>query len=167
MMGRVSGRVGTLLIATLVITAGIGVGRLTARADTVYVSVPTSVSFFVTDVSSPTPGNPSPTTVTFSDASLKKDRGVRLSIRADGNFTGPGGSSIPASHVSWTIASATGGLGVGGTLGTTAYTELFQGFADTPDGGAEVAWTLAPITDPVRAGTHTLTVRWRVESMKP
>lgn len=166
-MTRVSALVGGLAIAALAVGAGLGGARASARADTVDISVPATVSFFVTDVSSPTRGNPSPTPVIFSNASLKKDRGVRLSIRADGNFTGPGGSTIPASHVSWAIASATGGFGFAGTLGTTSFTELFQAFADTPAGGVELAWSLAPISGPVRAGTHTLSVRWRIESVKP
>ncbi len=158
----------TVLALVACFSAGSRLGhRVSAQADTVDVSMPAAVAFFVTDISSPTPGNPSPTPVTFSSASLKKNRGVRMSIRADGNFTGPGGSSIPASAVSWTVSSATGAIATGGTLGTTSYTEVLQGMADAVAGGAELSWTLAPITGPVRAGSHTLTIRWRIESVKP
>lgn len=148
-----------------------------AAPETVIVVLPPAVSFFVTDVNTSTPGAPSPTPVSFHSAALKNQRALEISIRADSDFVPAGGGpAIPASHVSWSVASVAGGYGSNGTLSTTSYGLVYQSVehvvhgtpgSTTLGGGFDVAWTLAAPGASIRAGAHLLTVRWKLESIKP
>ena len=135
--------------------------------ETVTVSLPTLVQFAVTNVSVSTVGSPSPSHVSFSGASLKNNHGVHFAIKADSNFVPPSGTAIPASKVSWATSNVSHGIGTNGTLSTAAYGDVFQADADSVSGGFDLVWTLAAPGTPLRAGAHSLTLRWKLESIKP
>jgi len=137
-------------------------------ADTVRISIPAAIGFAVTNVGVATPGNPGATTVSFSSLSVPTGRVLRISVKADSNFVPPGGAAIPASKVSWTTSGATNGVGTSGVLSTSAYVQLFEGASgNKKTGSVDVTWTLAAPGVPLRAGIHTLTVRWKLESIAP
>jgi hypothetical protein len=51
-----------------------------------------------------------------------------------------------------------------GTLSSTAYGQVFISPAEPSNGSVSMVWTLAPIAaSGLHAGTHTITVRWRLE----
>jgi hypothetical protein len=138
--------------------------------ESVSMSVPSAISFWVTDASRSTIGSPGSTSVTFSNADLrpKKKKVLRVSVQADtAGFTPPGGTSIPASKVSWRSLGAAGGTGSNGTLTSTSYTLVYQSDMLQTSGRADVEWTLAAPGTGVRAGIHQLTIRWKVESITP
>jgi hypothetical protein len=139
-----------------------------AAQETVSITVPTAISFAVTDVSRSTSGTPSPTTLSFSNATLILGRSLRVSVQAGGaGFTPPSGPSIPASSVSWNSLGTSGGTGWSGTLGSSAYTLVFQSDPGVTSGHVELGWTLAAPGSGIRAGNHQLTIRWKVESILP
>src|SRR5439155_26022241 len=74
--------------------------------DTVFVTLPSSLSFTVADASVNTAGNPNPTPVSFSPVVLLFGHVVRISVKAESNFVPPSGTAIPASKVSWTTSNA-------------------------------------------------------------
>lgn len=136
--------------------------------ETVSIAVPSAVSFSVTDVSSSTSGSPSPTTISFSNASLNSGNALRVSVQADASaFTPPRGSSIPASKVTWSTLGAAGGTGWNGTLNSTSYALVFQSNPSPTSGHIDLEWTLAAPGSGVRAGIHQLTIRWKLESITP
>jgi hypothetical protein len=156
---RIAGIVTTVLVLTAV---------LAGAQETVSISVPPAVNFFVTNVSMSTPGAPSPSTISFSNASLSSGKSLRVSVQADASaFTPPHGAGIPVSRLSWSIVGATGGTGSGGTLSATSYTLVFQSNPSPTSGHADLEWTLAAPGAGVRAGIHQLTIRWKVESIAP
>jgi hypothetical protein len=139
-----------------------------AAQETVNIVVPSAVSFPVTDVTQSTSGGPSPTTISFANANLKPGKALRVSVQADGAaFTPPSGPGIPTSNVSWTMVGAAGGTGWSGTLGSSSYALVFQSDPARTSGHVDLAWTLAPPGSGIRAGTHQLTIRWKLESITP
>jgi len=159
-------------LLTACLTAGIvlAAGAPCAAQETVNITLPGAVSFAVINVSTATTGGPNPATITYDSASLTSGHYMRISIEADSaNFTRPAaaGGSIPAGNVSWTAGGATGGTGYGGTLSATMYTRVFDSETDPSVGSANLTWTLAAPGDTVRAGDHTLTATWKIESMAP
>ena len=139
-----------------------------AAQETVSVTVPSTVSFSVTDVSRSTSGAPNPTTISFSNANLIPGKALRLSVQASGaGLTPPSGLSIPASNVSWTNLGASGGTGWNGTLGSSFYTLVFQSDPARTSGHVDLGWTLAAPGSGIRAGNHQLTIHWKVESITP
>jgi hypothetical protein len=154
--------------------AMLGIAALTASAvsaaaqETVGITVPSTISFPVTDVTRSTPGTPNPATISFSNANLIPGKALRVSVQAGGaGFTPPSGSSIPASNVSWTNLGAGGGTGWNGTLGSSFYTLVFQSDPAGASGHVDLEWTLAAPGSGIRAGSHQLTIRWKVESISP
>ena len=140
-----------------------------AQAQTVTVTVPAGVSFSVIDVTASSSGAPNLVTVTYSNPLLfQNSQKLKISVRADSTtFAGPGTTRIPASSVSWT-ATASGGTASNGTLSSAAYGEVLRSGGNlkpTSTGAASLHWSLAPIAAAgLRAGTHTLTVRWKFEA---
>jgi hypothetical protein len=136
-----------------------------ARAQTVTVSVPASVTFNVTNVGVDTAGSPAPTRVTFSG--LLALNTLRISIKADAAaFTPPSPSSgIPASNVRWTTSNSSGGTGSNGSVSSAVWTQLFQSALLATSGGVDVTWTLGAPGGGIRAGNHTLTIRYKFEAM--
>jgi hypothetical protein len=133
------------------------------------VVVPAGVAFNVTDVTANTAGTPNPVTVSYSNPLLfQSNQKLKISVRADAStFAGPGTTRIAASSVSWT-ATASAGSAANGTLTNAAYGEVYRSPANlkaTTTGSVTLHWTLAPIAATgLRAGTHTLTVRWKLEA---
>jgi hypothetical protein len=139
--------------------------RVAAATETVKVTLPASIGFAVTNLGINTPGSPNPSAVSFSSASLTATHALRISVKADSDFVPPGGAIvIPASKVSWTTSSAVQGTGYGGTLSTSGYTTLFEGQPNKKSGSLNVTWTLGAPNVSLRAGSHRLTMRWKLES---
>jgi hypothetical protein len=137
--------------------------------ETVSVSFPAAVSFSVTNVSATTTGSPNPSVIRFSNQILLPAHALRISVKADtADFTPPGGTTkIPASKASWTTSNPNHGIGSNGTLSSASYSIVFVGQKNPQPGGVDLTWTLAPPPSGIRAGTHTLTVRWKVEAITP
>jgi hypothetical protein len=130
------------------------------------VTIPAGVSFSVGDVSRSVSGTPGPFRVTFNTVlGLSKSEKIAIAVKADAaNFAGPGSTMIPASKVSWTAAAVGGGSASAGTLSSAAYGQVFQSNANVKSGEVDLTWSLASIAAAgLRSGTHTLTVRWRLE----
>jgi hypothetical protein len=155
-------------IALLGIAALAATGVSAGAQETVTIAVPPVVSFSVTDVSRSTTGSPSPTTISFSQASLTFGKALRVSVQADASgFTPPNGASIAAAKVSWITVGAGSGTGSNGTLSATSYTLVFQSNPSPTSGHADLEWTLAAPGSGIRAGIHQLTIRWKLESITP
>lgn len=137
---------------------------------TVNVTVPTAVSFSVTDVTVNTGGAPNPVRLSFSNGLLVVGSSLRVSLKADlGTFTPPSGSGILASNVSWTSVGANGGTGSNGTLDSSSYRQVFDSniasaFNLPLTGYVDLSFSLAAPGGGIRAGAHQLTIRWKLES---
>jgi hypothetical protein len=155
--------------ARLAVLAVVAATAATAAAqDTVTISVPLAVSFQVPDVSRNTGGTPNVSTINFSNANLGAGKALRVSVRSDAAaFTPPGGASIPASNVSWTNLGANGGIGWNGTLSSSSYMLVYQSDPTRTSGYIDLGWTLAAPGAGIRAGSHQLMLRWKVESIAP
>lgn len=151
------------LAAVMVIVARRG------QAQTLAVTVPPGVSFNVIDVSASTSGVPNLVTVAYSNPlTFQNSQQLRISVRADSTtFTGPGTTHPAAASVSWTATSSSG-TATNGTLSSVSYSEVYRSptkLKPSNTGSASLHWTLAPIAAAgLRAGTHTLTVRWKFEA---
>ena len=136
--------------------------------ETVSISVPLAISFPVTDVSRSTSGAPNVTTISFSNAILSLGKALRVSVQADAAaFTPPSGSSIPVANVSWNNLGANGGIGWNGILSSSSFALVFQSDPGRTSGHVDLGWTLAAPGSGIRAGSHQLTIRWKVESITP
>jgi hypothetical protein len=152
------------LVAMVGLTLGTAVS--TAAQESVTIVLPTTVTFSVPDVSSATPADLDPVTVQFSGAVLNPSRVLRISVIADSStLAGPGGSIIPVSAVSWTVSGAAGGSGTPGTLSSSSYSRVFQSTQTVGSGSFDLSFTLAPVPGTLRAGNHTVRVRWKLESI--
>ena len=132
----------------------------------VQVSLPAAVTFLVTDVSTTTTAASAPARISFLTSDVKSGDRVYISVQADtSTFAGPGTTQIPVSKVSWTATGVGGSSGFAGSLSSTAYSQVLRSSQNPKSGGADMTWQLAPvIASGLRAGTHTLTVRWRIEA---
>lgn len=155
-----------LLCAAMAGIACLGPSAASAQG-TARVTVPALLSFDVPDVLAGSVASPNPSRVSFDSAIVLPLQAIRLSVRADGDLIGPGGSSIPASHISWTTSNVLNGVGVNGTLSRTAYATVFEGQPLSTSGGVDLVSTLASPGTPLRAGTYQLTMRWKVEAFTP
>jgi hypothetical protein len=155
-----------ILGATLLaIAAGV---RPAAGQETVNVELPASVGFAIANVAEATTG--STTTVGYSSAALSSGNVVRLSVRADAaSFTPPvpGTLAIAASKVSWSIAAQQNGTAANGTLSSASWGLVLQGDPGRSSGSADLVWSLAAPGGGIRAGSHQLTIRWKIESITP
>lgn len=155
-------------LPVLAISGLLLVGKAVESApDSVRISLPAAVGFAVTNVGVSTTGSPSATSVSFSGLYVPGGRVLRISVKADGDFVPPGGAAIPASKVSWSASGATNGIGSGGVLSTSAYGQLFQSAATKKSGNVNITWTLGAPGIPLRAGNHSVLVRWKLESIIP
>lgn len=155
-------------LAVLAVAASAAAVVTVGAQETVSISVPLAVSFQVTDVSRSTSGAPTVTTISFSNASLSPGKALRVSVQSDAAaFTPPGGASIPASSVSWNNLGANGGIGWNGTLSSSSYTLVYQSDPTRTSGHVDLGWTLAAPGSGIRAGSHQLMIRWKLESITP
>lgn len=140
-------------------------GPRPSSAQSVAVTVPSAVSFSVVNVAASTTGSPNPMRVSFSNVrNFKKSDRLKISVKAEtSTFSGPGTVHPSAGSVSWT-ASGNGGTGSNGTLDSVSYTQVYLSSANPNSGSVDLHWTLGSIAAAgLRAGAHTITVRWRFE----
>jgi hypothetical protein len=176
----------TLVAATLVLTGTVAAHAQTTVAlpdtsqattfdaevsEQAHVTVPSTVTFNVNDVSAITTASAasvSATNIVLADAT--KQLKISLQAAAAG-FTPPvtGATTWAASDISWAAATWTGSTStgpVGGTLSNTAYNPV--AFCD-PDvavcSTTALVFKLAPNTSVTRAGSHTIVVNWKFESI--
>ena len=133
---------------------------------TVRIVVPPMVMFEVLDVSAPTTSSV-PTSVSFDQAVLGLGQVLRISVRADGDFTLVNGPAIPATSISWTTTNIVNGIGLNGVLNKTTYTPVFQSTMGALSGRVDLSWTLAAPGPDVRAGTRQAALRWKLEAITP
>ena len=135
----------------------------------VNITLPAAVNFAVTNAGLSTTGTPNPTQISFSLLSVLTGHALRISIQANApSFTPPAGAAtIPASAVSWTTSGAVNGTGSGGTMSNVAPVRVFQSTAGASAGSVNLVWQLAAPGTAIRAGNHTLTARWILESIVP
>ena len=154
-----------IVFALVVLWLGSAVVR--SAPETVRITIPAAVGFAVTNVSTATAGSPASGTVAFLNLNIEDGRVLRISVKAESDFIPPGGPAIPASRVSWTTSSATNGVGSNGVLSTSSYGQVFQSSLSKKNGRVDVAWSLAAPGTAIRAGVHTMTVRWKLEAINP
>jgi hypothetical protein len=152
-------------LAAMLFVVGTASGAV--AQESVRITLPSAITFTASTNGTVT-GTPSPSTVTFDTALLLLGRALRISVKADSaNFTGPDGASFPSSLVSWTVSNVSGGSASAGTLSASGYTQIFQSNVLTPSGALDVDWRLASVAGVSQAGTHTVTLRWRIEAVNP
>ncbi|MDO8682555.1 MAG: hypothetical protein Q7N50_03640 [Armatimonadota bacterium] len=154
----------SLVLYMLVCASCVGV----TFAESVDITVPTSVVFNVIDISTATTGSPNPTTVSFVNANLVSGSALRISVKANAaDFISPGGTAIAASNVSWTTGNAQGGTSFNGSLSSVGFTEVYQSNANPTSGTVDIVWSLAAQGSGIRGGDHTLAITWKLESVVP
>jgi len=132
------------------------------------VTVPASVAFAVGDLSSSTAA--SAATISIDRIVLTTaTKQLKISVQAGAaSFTPPVAGSITwaAGDVSWNAATWTRATGAAGTLSSSAFTQVATCNADAADcSTTSLVFTLGAKTTVQRAGNHTLTVTWKVESI--
>jgi hypothetical protein len=152
-------------LATCLLAALGFLASTAAFAESVNITLPSTVAFNVTNVTLNTGGGTS--AISYTSASLTLTHRLRIRIRADAaQFTPPAGAStIPAANVSWTTSGASGGTGYSGTLTAASFTRVFLSNPSPTTGSVNVTWTLSAPGASIRAGSHRLTAHWRVESV--
>jgi hypothetical protein len=124
----------------------------------VRVQTPESVVFPVTDLRAKTAAPL--TLLSFDHARLAPGSRLRISVRAEGLDLGTG---APA-RISY-AAHARGGIAFSASLRDTEFTPVFESDPLTLSGTVEIAWTLEPTGRFDRAGNHSVSLRWKVESV--
>lgn len=159
-------RARTLVFAAMLLAMLVRPGAAFAQARTVTITIPAGVSFSVPDVSATVTGSPGTFRIVFPSSSVRSSEKLVISVKADAStFSGPGTTQIPVSKVSWSATAVGGGSGSPGTLTSSAYSQVYQSNANPKSGEVDLTWRLAPIAAAgLRAGAHSLTVRWRLES---
>ncbi|MEQ1727613.1 MAG: hypothetical protein ABL982_04455 [Vicinamibacterales bacterium] len=158
-------RLSSVALAALACLVGI-VDSASAQSRRATIAIPAGVSFNVVNPAVSTTGNPNPFRVTITNGSVRAGDRIYVSVKAETvNFSGPGTTRIPASKVSWTATAVSGGTASAGTLSSTAYSQVYRTRTNPGAGAVDMTWRLAaPAAAGLRAGTHSLTVRWRVEA---
>lgn len=128
---------------------------------TVDITLPGTISFTAMNITQSATGSPDPCVVEYS--AYNGGGTLKISIQAgSAYFTRPGGAGweIPASNVSWT---ASGGGSSSGTLSSSSFTQMYSGTAVASS--FSLTWHLAALDASVRAGLHTITATWKIESL--
>ena len=132
------------------------------------VSFPAAVTFAVSDVTSATPATGVSVTITNIVLGTATKQ-LKISLQADAaNFTPPvvGSPTWGAGDVTWTAGSWTNATGSSGTLSGSAYNTVATCAADAAACSTTgLVLTLGAKPAVQRSGTHTLTVRWKVEAI--
>jgi hypothetical protein len=132
------------------------------------VTVPAGVTFTVGDVSASTAAGAASVSVSnIVLATATKQFKVSLQANAAA-FTAPVGGSTTwsASDVSWNAAAWTNATGAAGTLSNSAYNTVATCAADAADcSTSALVFTLGAKGTVKRAGSHTLVVTWKFESI--
>ncbi len=157
-------RSATIRSAGLVLTL-LAAGGLAAQ-ETVAITVPASTSFTVINVSTDTIASTNPALIRFEQAALTSGRSLKISVRAvAANLSPPSGPSIPSANLSWTAAGATGGSGFNGVVNSSSFTTVFQSAPNPTSGGVDLNWKLSSPGVPLRAGVHSVSLEWKLESI--
>lgn len=157
-----------LIVAGLILlpVRGTAQGGPGALAESVRITVPASITFYVADLNAVTPAA-NPTVITFDSLVVRQGRGLRISVRAEANrFTPPFGPAIPISAVTWRATGAASGVGLNGTLSRN-WVDVFQGVENVTNGGVTLSWSLDPPPPGLASGLHTVTLRWRLRAINP
>jgi len=131
------------------------------------VTVPSGVTFNVTNITASTEASAASLTVTnIVLASATKQ--LKISVQANSaNFTPPvsGATTWAASDVTWNAASWTNGTGSSGTLSSSSYNTVATCTADAAScSTSALTMTLGSKSSVKRSGNHTMTVTWKVEA---
>ena len=140
---------------------------LALQQEAARISVPSVILFEVHDPRSTTEAVTGSTTISFADAVIASDRVLRISVKADGELTRSDGAPVTAATISWRTSGAVNGVGLNGALSKNAYTQMFQGNAAARSGSVNVTWSITFAGMAVRAGTHQVALRWRIDSIIP
>ena len=132
------------------------------------VTVPSGVTFNVTDVTANTAASAASVTVT-SIVLATATKQFKVSMQANAaSFTPPvgGATTWSASDVTWNAATWTTATGASGTLSNSAYNAVATCDADTGACSTTgLVLTLAAKSTVKRSGNHTLVVTWKFESI--
>jgi len=145
----------------------LGSMSIVSAQESVQIAVPAMISFQVVDASASSVGSPDPATISFANASLAVGRALRISVKAEGDMTPPGGPAIPASKISWTTSNASNGVGINGVLSGITFGPVFESQVAAGSGSVDLVWTLTAPGTPLQAGNHSVLLRWKVESITP
>lgn len=131
------------------------------------VTLPSGVTFNVTNISANTGGNTSLTIANIVLSTATKQ--LKVSVQANAAaFTPPvsGATTWSATDVSWNAAAWTQGTGSSATLSSGAYGAVGTCTAGVSScSTSALTFTLAAKSTVKRSGAHTLVVRWKIESI--
>jgi hypothetical protein len=133
------------------------------------VTFPSAVAFTVNDITGATAA--SPATVAITNIVLATaTKQLKVSVQAEtAGFSAPapGGSTTwSATDVSWNAATWSSATGAAGSLSNSAYTAVGTCAADAANCSTTgLVFTLGAKAGVQRSGSHTLTVRWKVEAI--
>jgi hypothetical protein len=147
---------------TRLTTAAAGLVWLLLRAsagaqERVDVDFPSGATFPV-DLGAGTVAVSGPTLLRFRHALLSPGGRLRFSVRAEGEGVLAGCGVTFSAH-------SMRGIARGGVLSATDFLPVFESAPSAVSGSAEITWTLRCRSAIRRAGPHTLTLRWKVESV--
>ena len=156
-----------LLITVLCLAALL---RADAVMDKVDINLPTTITFSVNNVLAVTTDSFAPIPITYTNGNLHDSAHLRISVMANAPTCTPpdGGPRIPAGRFTWMATDAMGGVGYSGTLAASDYTIVFQSIPwshTALSGSVNLTWKMAPPPTGVRAGTHTISLTWKVEAI--
>ena len=157
----------SIRLATIVgLTLAAGSTVLAQGNSRATVQIPTGAGFNVNNVSAVTTATPAPFSIRLTDIRLSSpNRSVRVSVRAAApDFTPPNGPAMPSSLVFWSTSNPQNCTGINGTLTDTSFTPVLDTIKNPKTASVDVTWRLAAPGPSIRAGTHSLTVVWRIES---
>ncbi len=130
------------------------------------INLPATATFTVNDVTAATTTT---VNVDLSNIILTDGHSLHLSLEAaNASFTPPSGGSVTwdASDISWGVNSWTNGTGQAGSLSNASFIPVvFSSNNASELANATLQLTLAAKPTVNRAGAHTLSVTWKVESV--
>lgn len=137
-------------------------------AEQARVTVPAGVTFDVNDVTAATAATAAAISVQSIVLSTATQQ-LRVSVQANAaGFTPPepGATTWDAGDVSWNAASWTNATGAAGSLSNAAYSTVATCDADTSAcSTTDLVFSLGAKAAVTRAGSHTLVVTWKFESI--
>jgi hypothetical protein len=132
------------------------------------VTVPAGVTFNVADVGSATAATGASVAVSSIVLSTATKQ-LKVSLQANAaSFTPPvgGATTWSAGDVTWDAPSWTNATGASGTLNNAAYNTVATCAADVAEcSTTDLVFTLGAKSAVQRAGSHTLVVTWKFESI--
>ncbi len=172
----------SMIIALTTMTAGLASAQTTVAppdssqsttltanvSEQAQVTVPSGVTFNVTNVSASTAASAASVTVgSIVLATVTKQ--LRVSLQASALSFTPSvalATTWAAGDVTWNAATWTNATGAAGTLSSTAYTAVATCAADTASCNTTgLVFSLAAKSTVKRSGNHTLAMTWKLESI--